>query len=456
MHRTIFALSTVPGKSAIAVIRISGADALKALQALGVDADIAPNRTYFHKLLDPVKRTILDEAIVVYFRAPHSFTGEDVVELYTHGSIAVVNDILSSMSYLSYLDPATPGEFSKRAFFNNKLDLTKAEALSLLIDAETTIQKDIALRQLQGDLYNLYHEWQNRLTTILSRLEALIDFPEDDISPTVIIATSEDIKVLRNEINRHLQSTCRGDIILRGINAVIAGAPNVGKSTLLNNITLSDSAIVSDIPGTTRDIINVKVDLGGFAVVFSDTPGIRATDDTIEREGIRRAMLKLEQADIVLYMVDSLDDLWNILDILQDRVDINKTIVILNKSDVMNEKELQRIEEWGASLIQSSNKFAYIVISAKTGAGIEDLLQMLSQRLRDVYPVSNDPIITKIRYRKALETCQECLNKFDEKKSLELMAEDIRMASAAIGSIIGNYDIETVLDQIFSNFCIGK
>ncbi len=449
MKDTIFALATLMGRSGVSVIRISGNRALDALYSLGFKRPPLPNQAYFTKIFVPNSSDLLDEGIVLYFKAPNSFTGEDVVELQLHGSIAVITDTMNALSQLPYLRPAEAGEFAKRAFMNNKIDLTKAEGLSLLIDAETSIQRKLALNQLQGNLETLYEGWRKQIITILARIEAFIDFPDDDVPETAITEASDSILNLISNIEKHLSDNKRGEILFKGISVAIIGAPNVGKSSLLNLITQREVAIVSNIAGTTRDVIEVRVNLDGYPVTFFDTAGIRETSDIIESEGVKRSIAALETADLVIIVCDGVYNL-DITTILNNLRNPENSILLFNKSDICDYKDLGSSSNFKVS----SNQI--LEISAKTGYGAEKFFDVLLKIIKDKYSPSSEPIITKARYRKALQECILCLKEFSGDKPLELAAEDIRMAAHSIGMITGKVDIEEILDEVFSNFCIGK
>jgi tRNA modification GTPase len=436
---TIFALSTVVGKSGVAVVRISGERALKVLDDLGVKLKILPNEFKLAKLYNPVSSEILDQAIILYFQAPHSFTGEDIVELHLHGSVAVVKDVIAALNSLNYLKLAEPGEFSKRAFFNGKMDLTQAEGLVQLIEAETTVQRQVAFRQFSGELETLYDNWRNSLISLLAKVEALIDFPEDDIPQSIVSEVEAGVHNLKTEIENHLATAASGEVIARGIKVAIIGAPNVGKSSLLNLLAKRDVAIVADIAGTTRDVIEVKIDLKGFPVILHDTAGLRETTDTIELEGVRRAQKASEESDINIYIIDaSTRDREQLLPQVFDK----PHLILLNKTDLLT------------SPYPSPEN--YFRVSVKKGLGIDNFLQALLQLVEETYTPAADPIITQERYRKLLNECLHYINNFKIASQLEVSAEYLRLAASCIGAITGKIEVDEILDEIFSSFCIGK
>lgn len=435
---TIFALSTVLGKSGIAVIRISGPQAFAVLADFQVKKKLEHGHFIFAKIFHPQNGNHLDDVIILGSRAPNSFTGEDTIELHLHGSVAVIKDILSALSKLSYLRFALPGEFSKIAFLNGKLDLTKAEALVNLINSETTIQKEIALRQLGGELENLYESWRLQMIGILAKLEALIDFPDEDIPQSLLGQLAHDIKQLSEKIYEHLHSASRGETITRGIKIAIIGAPNVGKSSLLNALAKRDVAIVSDIAGTTRDVIEVKMDLNGFPIILYDTAGLRDASDVIESEGIKRAINTSRASDISLYVVDSTaPESQQIVPQAHEK----PYLVLKNKSDLQK----------GEILLANE-----MLLSVKTGEGLDELIKKLANMIEEIYTPSHEPMITSERYRQHLSKSFDLLKCFNLQTTLEISAEYVRLATKEIGQITGKVEVEEVLDEIFSSFCIGK
>lgn len=294
-NKTIYALSTVCGKSGVAVVRISGDDAVSAVRKMtNLPADLKPRYAYFSALRHPVTRETLDHALVLYFKAPHSFTGEDVVEFQIHGSRAVVNSVLDALAAFSSFRLAEPGEYSKRAFYNGKMDLTEAEGLADLIDAETSEQQKYAMRQMEGGLKNLYEDWREKLLTILAHLEAYIDFPEEEIPSDVVDTMMNDVFKLSSAISEHLQGGNIGERLREGFRVVIVGPPNAGKSSLLNAVARREAVIVSDIAGTTRDAIDIHLDLKGYPVIFTDTAGLREAEEEIEKKASKSLIPKFK------------------------------------------------------------------------------------------------------------------------------------------------------------------
>jgi tRNA modification GTPase len=427
---TIFALSTAPGRAGIAVIRISGPAAASALTRLGVAA-LRPRHATRAALVDPVSGDALDHGLVLWFPAPASFTGEEVAELHVHGGRAVVDSVLHALAGIAGLRPAEPGEFARRAFDHGKLDLTQAEALADLIDAETLGQQRQALRQFGGALKALYDEWRARLISSLAHLEAVIDFPDEDLPPDVAATVWRGVRDLRARIDAHLDDGRRGERVREGLSIVILGAPNAGKSSLLNWLARREAAIVAASPGTTRDVIEVHMDLGGFAVTIADTAGLREAADAIENEGVRRARGRAEIADIKLVLFDATRPRDAATEALID----SNSLVIMTKTDLKSGAE-------GVSVV--------------TGAGMESFLTRLTGMVAARVGGGEAAPITRARHRAALTECRDALSRALDQPAVELAAEDLRLAARALGRITGRIDVEEMLDAVFRDFCIGK
>ena len=436
--KTIFALATPPGKSGVAIIRVSGPDAFSCLNSLTNASSIKPRNAVLRDLINPTTNQLIDKAVILTFPGPNSFTGEDVLELHIHGSRAVINLLIKILADFTNFRLANPGEFSKRAFLNGKMDLTAAEGLADLIEAETLVQQQQAMRQMQGGLANLYDDWKHRLIHILALIEAYLDFPEDDIPEYVIEEVNNEVALLSKNITTHLNDNHRGEILRRGIYVAILGAPNVGKSSLLNYLAKRDVAIVSSIAGTTRDVIEVNLDLGGYPVTIADTAGIRESQDLIEKEGINRALRRAEDADIKIVIIAEGDQSSFSPEILS-LID-GDSIVLINKIDK-------------GSNIKMPNA---IEISVKQNIGLDLMLEKLSAIIAEKFSPSSDPLITRERHRHYLNNCLESLNCFSLDNPLELACEDLRLAARALGQIVGVIDVEMILDEIFIKFCIGK
>jgi tRNA modification GTPase len=444
-RQTIFALSSAKGRAGVCVFRISGPATGAAVGALTGRAVPAPRSAALRDIA-LADGTPIDRGLVLWFPAPASFTGEDVAEFHLHGGPAVIGAMTRRLGELPDLRPADPGEFTRRAFANGKLDLTEAEGLADLIGAETEQQRALALRQLSGELKVQYERWRGDLVKALAHLEASIDFVDEDLPPGLTAGIRTRIDHLSAEIGSHLADQRRGEIVRDGFTAVILGAPNVGKSSLLNALARRDVAIVSAIPGTTRDAIEVDLDLGGYAVTLIDTAGLRETADEIESEGIKRARAKAASADLRLGVVaaNSVDD---------SRVSAELSghdAIVLNKSDLAPHQT-----------VPASTAHHTIRISAKTGEGIESLLEWLEAQVTARAGSTDAMPITRARHREALEDALSALKRApaslnDEAPSLDLAAEDLRIAARALGRITGRVDVEDLLDVIFKDFCIGK
>ena len=435
--KTIYALSTVFGKSGIAIFRISGKKALDGLAKLSdIDVkNIIPRHAYFSKL-HGIDNTPLDHVVVVYFHAPHSFTGEDVVEISCHGSKAVISSMLSNFSQIKDFRLAEAGEFSKRAFYNNKIDLTEAEGLADLIDAETSEQQKYALRQMNGELKNLYDGWRTDLVNILSHLEAYIDFPDEELPENIVLNLENTVFKIKESIKQHLSQSNYGERLKDGFRVVIIGEPNSGKSSLLNTLANRDAVIVSDIAGTTRDAIDIHMDINGYPVVFTDTAGLRQTQEAIEKKGIEIAHNRAKDADLILALIDGKNpNLEQFDDIASDCK--NKIIYVLNKSDLLDKKQCSDYQKLG-----------YVIISAKAKQGIDNLISIISEHISSEFSQNSSALITRQRYREVLNDVFKDLDRFNLKKSIELAAEDIRLAARNIGKITGHIEVDEILDKM--------
>lgn len=441
---TIFASATAPLKSGVAIIRVSGAAAGECIALLTKNKDLKPRQARLQKIYNPDGGELIDEALVLWFPAPASFTGEDIAEFHVHGSRAVIEEMLEVLSLVPNARLAEAGEFSRRAFENNKMDLTEAEGLADLIDAETKIQARQALRQKSGILKDLYDKWRKDLIALLANIEAYIDFPDEEIPDNVLAQVENQVVSLKSSIELHLNDNKRGEKLRNGLYAVIAGSPNVGKSSLMNCLAKRDVAIVSDIAGTTRDVIEVHLDLSGYPVVLADTAGLRENAEVIEMEGIKRAHARIEESDIKIVMF-SADELAKIdkasVDIIGD-----DTIVVINKADLIDKVETP----------QALDATCPIIISVETQVGIAEFIKKLEELARKHLEITPDPVITRERHRNLLNQTVLCLSRFDLNDELELSSENLRQSAVSLGKITGHIDVEEILDDIFSNFCIGK
>ncbi len=443
---TIFAPATASGRAGIGVIRVSGELALNSLDKLSVPRPL-PRTATRALLTDYDTLDIIDDAIIIWFPKPQSFTGEDVVEFHIHGGSAVMSCLLESLGRIAGFRFSDPGEFTRRAFENQKMDLTAAEGLADLIDAETKMQRKQALRQMSGGLENIYDGWRKQLVKCLSYIEAVIDFSDEDIPSDLLITISSETKNLISNISNYLADNERGERVRDGIHIAIVGEPNVGKSSLINALAKRDIAIVSELPGTTRDIIEINLNLGGFSVILSDTAGLRDSSDDIESEGIRRALLKAKDADFRIIMYDRSQQAKE--NKIVNSLAKENSIFVYNKSDLYLEKDKLLVDE--------ANK---LLISAKTGQGIDNLIVTLTRMVEKNFTLLETASISRSRHRVGVLNCLECLNRsWDEKGTIldiELLAEEIRLAIRALEQITGRVNVEDVLDKIFSDFCIGK
>ena len=438
---TIFAPATAPGKSGVAIVRISGPQARQALILLSGHDDWTPNMAWLCTLRHPQSGGVIDRALALYFQAPHSFTGEDVAELHVHGSLAVMRELMQTLGKMDGMRPAEPGEFSRRAFLNGKMDLIEAEGLADLIDAETSSQKTQALRQMQGELSTHYDALRERIVKALAHLEAYIDFPDEEIPESAIANLGQEIELLKATITAALDDHRRGEKLRSGISVVILGAPNAGKSSLLNALAKRDAAIVSHRAGTTRDAIEVHMEIAGFPVILTDTAGLRETGDDIEEEGVKRALARAKDADLKLVLFDGGQD----PDARSLALIDEDSILIISKSDIP-------ISE---NLISKLKPMKSIQISTKTGAGMKELLGEIERRIASDYS-GEGLIITRARHRSALEAALSDLTRLKLDAPLELTCEELRRAAASVGKITGKIAVDDILDVVFKSFCIGK
>ena len=441
---TIFALSSGAGAAGVAVVRLSGTGAGQALKSLTGRLP-SPRRAALARLSDPSSGAPLDRALALWFPAPASFTGEDVAELHCHGGRAVIDGVLGALGRLPGLRLAEPGEFSRRAFVNGKLDLTAAEGLADLVAAETAAQARQALRQLDGALGALYEGWRERLVGALACVEAALDFADEELPPDILERARDDAATVAREVAAHLADGGRGERLRAGAEVAVVGPPNVGKSSLVNRLAKRDAAIVSATPGTTRDVVEVRLDLGGAPVTVADTAGLRATPDAVEREGVRRAERRARTADRVLAVADATGGAAAAAAAVRPG---SAGIVALNKCDLLDAGA-------AAALPARVGAWPAVAISCLTGAGIDDLTAALAADL-GAGGAGNGPPLTRARHRNALEGCASALRRFTRASEPELAAEELRDAVRALGRITGRAGVEDVLDAVFAGFCIGK
>ncbi len=442
---TIYALSSGPGLSGIAVIRISGSQ-VKEIVKLTTNGNLPkPRQATLKKFTKINKSELIDEGILIWFPGPESYTGEDMAEIHVHGSIAVVRAILDELSKINNCRLAEPGEFTKLAFQNGKINLLKAESISDLISAETEIQRQQAIKIMSGKSSEKFNSLRESLLKILSNVEAKIDFPEEDLPPDVIKNIKNDSEKIRLEIEKILDDQKVGERIREGFKIAIIGPANAGKSSLLNHLSNRDVAIVSEIAGTTRDVVEAHLNLDGYPVVISDTAGIRESQDEIEKKGIKLALKRAEDADLNIIVIEpkSVDFTGFLNDLVSE-----KSIIVINKIDLDYKNVNQQIE-----------KFNPIFISIKNETNLDELINRIKDKLKNKFVSSNETLITRERHRQSLEACVQNLKNFEEKNSQEdfdKAAEDLRLATRHLGMIVGKVDVEEILGSIFNDFCIGK
>jgi tRNA modification GTPase len=443
---TIVAQASGSGRGGVAVVRLSGAQADAAFRSICVPPDLsAPRMAVLRELHDPRDGALIDRALVIRFPAPASFTGEDVIEFHVHGGRSVIKDLLEGLCSLPNIELAAAGAFSRRAFENGKLDLTEAEAIADLVDAETAAQRKQALRQMDGELGRLYKGWADRLTHLLALSEAEIDFAdEEDIPAEITKDRAEELNKLSQEIDAHLADNHRGERLREGFMVALLGAPNAGKSSLLNALARREAAIVAPTPGTTRDIVEVQLDLGGYPVTLADTAGLRAAADDIESEGVRRALDRAGHADFKILLFDG--SLEEGPDAETRALADEAALVVVNKIDKMSAPQQAALNPFFAGAL---------FVSAKEGTGIAKLSARLIEEIDRRY-VGSTPALTRLRHRQALEDCRSHLSRASSVRQSELCAEDLRLASRSLGQITGHVGVEDLLDKIFSTFCIGK
>ena len=442
---TIYALSSGPGLSGIAVIRISGPNTKKVLKNLTFLPIPNPKVASLRKFKNPETNDLIDEGILLWFPRPESYTGEDMAELHVHGSKAVIEAIYLCLSKIEGCRLAEPGEFTKIAFENGKINLLKAESISDLIASETEIQRQQAIKIMSGKSSDKFNFLRQKLLKILSNIEAKIDFPDEDLPNNILKNMRSEIKSIKIEIDKILNDQKVGEKIREGFKIAIIGPTNAGKSSLLNYLSKREVAIVSEIAGTTRDVIEVSLNLNGFPVVISDTAGIRESKDEIEKKGIKLALEKAENADLILIIIEpkSVDFARFLSDFGSD-----KSILVINKIDLGSDYTSDEIK-----------KYDPVLISIKDEKNLDKLLNIIKQNLKNRFFIHENIFITRQRHRTNLEKCFEHLTNFEEKNSIEdfdKAAEDLRLATRYLGNIVGKVDVEEVLGSIFNDFCIGK
>ena len=442
---TIYALSTGSGISGVAIIRVSGAETKQVIKLLTGRPIPEPRVASLRKINNSNNSELIDEGLILWFPGPESYTGEDMVEFHVHGSKAVIEALHNSISKIKNCRPAEPGEFTKIAFQNDKINLLKAESVADLISAETEIQRQQAIKIMNGKSADQFNFLREKLLKILSHIEAKIDFPDEDLPNDILkeIKKSSD-DVLKN-IEKILNDQKVGERIREGFKIAILGPTNAGKSSLLNHLSNRDVAIVSEIAGTTRDVIETHLNIDGYPVIVSDTAGIRESKNEIEKKGIKLSLNRAEEADLKLVVVDAKK--LNFTDVLKGLLEEN-AILVINKSDLLE-----------GDINPEIKKINHVLISIKENFNIDELILKIKDNLKNKFITSDDILITRERHRYHLKQCLEYLKNFNEKNAIEdfdKAAEDLRLATKHLGMILGKVDVEEILGSIFNDFCIGK
>ena len=442
---TIFALSTGPGVSGIAVIRVSGEKTRRIIELL-THKRIPKARTATLRKLYKIKNSeLIDEGLILWFPGPKSYTGEDMAEIHVHGSKAVVEALHASLLCIENCRLAEPGEFTKLAFQNGKINLLQAESIADLISSETEIQRQQAIKIMNGKSADQFNILREKLLKTLSYVEAKIDFPDEDLPNNILDKIKKNSDDVIKRVEKILNDQRVGERIREGFKIAIVGPTNAGKSSLLNHLSNRDVAIVSEIAGTTRDVIEIHLNIEGYPVIISDTAGIRDSKDEIEKKGIKLSLNRAEEADLKLVVVDAKN--LEFTDVLKDLLKEN-AILVINKSDLLDKQINSEIK-----------KMNHVLISIKDNKNIDQLILEIKNNLKNKFITSDDILITRARHRQHLQQCLDHLNNFNQKKEIEdfdKAAEDLRLATRHLGMIVGKVDVEEILGSIFNDFCIGK
>ena len=433
---TIFALASAAGRAGVAVFRVSGPSAGNCVKVL-TGQEIPPSHQAVVRRLRG-REGVIDEALVLWFEGPASLTGEDVAEFQVHGGRAIAEALAAELGALPGCRPAEPGEFTRRAVENGKFDLTQAEAIADLVEAETEAQRRQALRQYDGVLGALYEGWRAELVKVLAWAEAAIDFSDEELPDGVLAEARRSAESVRKAVAAHLNDARRGELVREGLFLTVIGPPNAGKSSLVNTLAGRDVAIVSETAGTTRDVVEVRMDMGGYAVILADTAGLRAASEGVEAEGVRRALARAESADLVLLLLDGSEENSSVY--LPDNMVNKPCLTVWNKADLPWPVEREGLK-----------------LSLKTGEGLEAVISAIAAAAKERLEGGSDaPMLTRPRHRYALGEAVAALQRATEASQPELFAEDLRLALRSLGRIIGRVDVEELLDTIFRDFCIGK
>ena len=442
---TIYALSSGPGISGVAVIRLSGIDTSKVIKLLTGKEPPRPRVATLRKINKINTSDLIDEGLILWFPGPESYTGEDMAEIQVHGSKAVVDALHSSISKIKNCRLAEPGEFTKLAFQNGKINLLKAESIADLISSETEIQRQQAIKIMNGKSADQFNFLREKLLKILSHVEAKIDFPDEDLPNNILDEIKNSSHEVITKIKKILNDQKVGERIREGFKIAIVGPTNAGKSSLMNHLSNRDVAIVSEIAGTTRDVIETHLNIDGYPIIISDTAGIRDSKNELEKKGIKLSLSRAEEADLKLVVVDAKST--DFTDVLKDLLNEN-AILIVNKSDLL-EKDID----------PEIKKTNHVLISIKENKNIEELILKIKNNLKNKFISSDDILITRERHRQHLQQCLDHLQNFNQKKEIEdfdKAAEDLRLATRHLGMIVGKVDVEEILGSVFNDFCIGK
>ncbi|MFL2902267.1 MAG: tRNA uridine-5-carboxymethylaminomethyl(34) synthesis GTPase MnmE [Candidatus Pelagibacter sp.] len=442
---TIYALSSGSGVSGIAVVRVSGKEAADVLKQLTGDKLPTPKMATLKKVKNINTNELIDEAIIIWFPGPDSYTGEDLVEFHVHGSRAVIDQLHTTISKIKNCRLAEPGEFTRLAFQNGKINLLKAESIADLISAETEIQRKQAIKIMTGKSSVKFNSWRDQLIKILSHIEAKIDFPDEELPENIILGIKKKSKIILDEIKKVIDDQKIGEHIREGFKIAIVGPTNAGKSSLLNYLSNRDVAIVSETAGTTRDVIEIHLNLDGYPVIISDTAGIRDSKNEIEKKGIKLAIKRAEEADLKIIVVDPKN--LDFKGFLKDFLDEN-AILVVNKSDLLDKNNNLNIK-----------KKDHVLISIKNKSNLDVLIFEIKKKLKNKFLSHDDILITRSRHRTHLENCVIHLENFlkkNEAEDFDKAAEDLRLATRNLAKIVGKVDVEEILDSIFNDFCIGK
>ena len=443
---TIYALSTGPGVSGVAIIRISGPETINVVKSLTSKKIPSPRVATLRKINNINTSELIDEGIIIWFPGPHSYTGEDMAEIHIHGGKSVILALQNEISKIKNCRLAEPGEFTKLAFQNGKINLLKAESIADLISAETEIQRSQALKIMEGKSSEKFNQLREKLLKLLSFVEAKIDFPDEDLPEKIINEIQSSSSKIKSEIKKVLNDKKVGEIIREGFKIAILGPPNAGKSSLLNYLSRRDAAIVSEVAGTTRDVIEVHLNIDGYPVVLSDTAGIRESKDEIEKKGINLALKKAENADLNIVVIEPKKAYFT--GFLKGLVSSDKTLVVVNKSDLGIENMLEDFSQYNP-----------IYISIIKEKNIDTLISTIRNKLKNKFLSNQNILITRERHRLHLEQCLMHLENFENKRDeqdFDKAAEDLRLAARELGKIVGKFDVEEILGTIFNDFCIGK